>query len=192
MGFFDDLKKFSDEWGGKATETLRNLSPTTQAIGGELDKITGKKDGKLIWENLNDNVQNIISETPQAVSKAWDETAPKVTETLRNLSPTTQAIGGELDKITGQNEDKLIVEKVGETIQNIPEWYVETTKKNIEGAAQGARDVLDNTTSTIEKTIIVPVKETVQNVTKGVSEALPILAIGAGGLILASLLLGRR
>ena len=207
MGLFgltlDGLQKVSDEWGGKATEALRNLSPTTQQIGKELDIITGKSDDKLYLEKANDLVQDVIADTPQNVKKAWEEETPKVTETLRNLSPTTQAIGGELDKITGKNDDKLLVQQVQETIENIPDWYVETTKQNFEGAKQGLTDfvgeskerldtVVNTTTTTIDRTIVQPVKETVTNVTKGISEALPIVAIGAGGLILASLLLGRR
>ena len=54
----------------------------------------------------------------------------------------------------------------------------------------------DNATETVTKTvnttIINPVKETVSNIGKGLSDALPIVALGGGAIVLASLLLGRR
>ena len=133
MGFLDDLKKKSDEWGGNVTNTLRNLNPTTQQIGKELDIITGKSDDKPLIEKVADMITADVPDIPRIVT------------------------------------------------QDIP--------KDLENAWN---DTTNTVNTTIEKTIVQPVKETVTNVSKGLSEALPIVALGVGGLIVASLLLGRR
>jgi hypothetical protein len=59
-----------------------------------------------------------------------------------------------------------------------------------------ATEKWDNVTSSVDEKVVTPVKETVQetitNVTKGLGDALPILAIGGAAVLVVSLLLGRR
>lgn len=114
------------------------------------------------------------------------------------------------------------VRPVAEQWQEVGNDYVDRVKKNVDllvspnpviSAVTGnssdivsdkpASEKWENVTGTVDQTVIQPVvketskitetvKETVNNVTKGVGEALPIIAIGGAAILALSLLLGRR
>ena len=96
--------------------------------------------------------------------KTWIETGNDAINTLFSPNPIISAVTGNTDDI-------------------IP-------------GGSSATEKWDNVTSSVDEKVVTPVKQTVQetinNVTKGLGDALPILAIGGAAVLVVSLLLGRR
>lgn len=115
-----------------------------------------------------------------------------------------------------------VVKDLDEQWNEVKQDYKEEVKQNIDlltspnpliSAATGnADDILsdksasekwENVTTSVDNNVVQPViketekitetvKETVNNVTKGIGDALPIIAIGGAAVLVVSLLLGRR
>jgi len=87
-----------------------------------------------------------------------------------------------ISTVTGHTDDILNPDK---TAQEKWENVTETTKETVD---QTIVQPVVKETEKIKETV----KETVNNVTKGVGDALPIIAIGGAAVLVVSMLLGRR
>ena len=184
MGLFDGFKAGWDSFKNNELKTVANVvtspNPIIQLATGNAGDIfdTGKSNEEK-WENVGEtlvspnpiiqlatgNAGDIVSDN--SLSEEWGN----VGETLVSPNPIISLVTGNADDILS---DKPATEKWHETTTVIEKTIVQPVE------------------NTIEKTIVQPVKETVQNVTKGVDEALPIVAIGAAAVIGLSILFGRK
>lgn len=188
MGWFDGLSAGWDSFKNNELKTVEKVvtspNPVIQVITGNAGDIfdTGKSNEEK-WENVGEtlvspnpivqavtgNASDIVNDN--SLSEKWEN----VGETLVSPNPIISMVTGTGDNILS---DKPVEEKWNETTTVIKETVVQPVE------------------TTIEKTIVQPVKETVketvQNVTKGVGDALPIVAIGAAAIIGLSILFGRK
>ena len=158
------------------------------------------------WNSFKNNELKTVSKValaPNPVIKAITN-PQKAIEDPSSLLPS-QILGGDKPPIAGggdgyipASEWEKVAEDAGNTLLS-PNPLISIATDNPKDAIPGGSSAAEkwgNVTTTVEDKVINPVKETVKetvnNVTKGVSDALPIIAIGGAAVLLVSLLLGRR
>ena len=103
----------------------------------------------------------------------------KIIDTITKPNPLIQIATGNADNILS---DKSAAEQWDEVKNS------DLVKDPVNTVTNTVTNVTKEVSNTVEKYVIEPA----QNVVKGVGEALPIIAIGGGAILVLSVLLGRR
>lgn len=149
---------------------------------------------KTITKAAEDTGKVLVSPNPVVKAivnpvKAWNNPASLLPVEIGSNGPVVKDLDTQW-KETGDDAVNTLLS---------PNPLISAATGNIEDAIPGgktAAEKWDNVTSSVDEKVVTPVKETVQetitNVTKGLGDALPILAIGGAAVLVVSLLLGRR
>lgn len=168
MGLFDGFDAGWNSFKNNELKTITNVAfapnPIVKAISNPKKAIDDPASVLPIEIGSNGPVVKDAGET-------WKETGDDAVNTLFSPNPIISAVTGNTeDIIPGGKSSGEKWENVTETVDNtVVQPVIKETEK-------------------IKETV----KETVTNVTKGVSDALPIIAIGGAAVLVVSLLLGRR
>lgn len=171
------------------------------------------------WNSFKNNELKTITKAAEDTGKVLISPSP-IVKAITNPKKAWEDPASLLPIEIGSNGP--VVKNLDEQWNEVKEDYKEEVKQNIDlltspnpiiSAATGnADDILstkpatekwENVTETIGDVVIEPIKdetekitntikETFTNVTKGVTGALPIIAIGGAAVLVVSLLLGRR
>ena len=168
-----DIGSSITNFGGKVGETLISPSPLAKLVTNPKKAI---EDPKTL---LPDTIQALGNGGPvRTVAEQWQEVGEDAKNFLLSPNPIIQvATGNAGDIFSG----KSYQEQWGNVTSSVDEKVVQPVNETV------VQPVIKETEK-IKETV----KETVTNVTKGVSEALPIIAIGGAAVLAVSLLLGRR
>jgi len=163
--------------GGKVGETLISPSPIVKLV----------TNPQKAWEDpstlLPDTVRSLGNGGPvRSVDEQWKEVGEDYVNRVKDNVDLLISPNPVLSIATGNGGDIINLDK---TAQEKWENVTETTKETVD---QTIVQPVVKETEKIKETV----KETVNNVTKGVGEALPIIAIGGAAVLVVSLLLGRR
>ena len=135
---------------------------------------------------MNNPASLLPSTTDKGLEENWNEMEEKAADVLLSPNPLISAVTGNYDDIIpgGKSAEEKWDNVVDTVEENIVDPVVNETEKTVE-------NIVNETEKTVE-TVKETFKETVTNVTKGVGDALPIIAIGGAAILGLSLLLGRR
>lgn len=177
MGLFDG---FEAGWNSFKNNELKAITKAAEDTGKVLISpspiVKAITNPTKIWEDpasllpieigSSGPVVKDVEEQWKEVGDDYEDRVKKNVDILTSPNPLISAATGNVDDIFS---DKPAAEKWGDVVSPI-------------------ENVVKDSGETVKKTVT----ETIGNVTKGFSEALPVLAIGGAAVLLVSLLLGRR
>ena len=167
MGLFDGFSAGWDSFKNNELKTAGNVllspNPVVKALTNP--------------QKVIENPSSLLPSTTDA-GKQWEEVGNDAANTLLSPNPIISAV-------TGNAGDILSNKPAADKWDNVTGTVNEEVVKPIDETV--VQPIIKETEKITET-----VKETVTNVTKGVGEALPVLAIGAAAVLGVSLLLGRR
>jgi len=167
-----DIGSTITNFGGKVGETLISPSPIVKLV----------TNPKKAWEDPKSLLPDTIIGGDKPVSEQWQEVGNDYVERVKDNVNILTSPNPVISTVTGHTDDILNPDK---TAQEKWENVTETTKETVD---QTIVQPVVKETEKIKETV----KETVNNVTKGVGDALPIIAIGGAAVLVVSMLLGRR
>lgn len=163
---------------------------------------------KAVTETAGDVGKALISPSPMVKAvldpkKAWEDPSSLLPFEIGSKGPVVK----DLNEQWGDVKDDYVA-KVERNVDIItsPNPLISAATGNADDILdinKSAEDKWDNVTNSVDEQVVQPViketekitetvKETVNNVTKGIGDALPLLAIGGAAVLVVSLLLGRR
>lgn len=159
-----DIGSNITNFGGKVGETLISPSPIVKLV---TNPVKAFEDPSTL---LPDTVRALGNDGPvRTVEEQWQEVGNDYVDRVKKNVDILVSPNPIISAVTGNGGDIISDKPAAEKWENVTEPIIKETTKITE-----------------------TVKETVNNVTKGVGEALPIIAIGGAAILALSLLLGRR
>ena len=183
MGLFDG---FEAGWNSFKNNELKTITKAAEDTGKVLVSpnpiVKAITNPKKAWEDPASVLPIEIGSNGPVVKDLetqWKETGEDAANTLLSPNPI-------ISLVTGNTEDaipggKTAAEKWENVTETVNEEVVQPINETV------VQPIIKETEKITET-----VKETVTNVTKGVTDALPIIAIGGAAVLVVSLLLGRR
>lgn len=177
MGLFDGFEAGWNSFKNNELKALVQPNPVIKAVTGNFGDIGSNKSLEEQWSNVGKSVSNFAL-SPNPVLKAAVFKNPldwgSATKQWKDVADGALSPNPIIDVATGN---------AGNILGNsgpVEKWQDVAESEPVKAVTDPIKNVIDTS------------KETVQNVVKGVGDALPIIAIGAAGIVVLGLLLGRR
>lgn len=188
MGWLSGIPILSDvekAWNDNVAQPLDKavVQPVTKTVPKIIDVATSD-----FKKNVTDPAGSFIGDTWQTVKEKNPIVALTPAITAVDVIDKTVVQGKDIDTALNETSNEQLVLSLPKKVINEGSKVLDASGKAIENGWNNVTNTVTNTyENTVEKT-----KEVFNNVTKGVSDALPIIAIGGAAVLVVSLLLGRR